>query len=314
MQSRRNKGKLWRQLRDYGIITIAMLLGVIGLNLFLLPNEITTGGIIGVASIVYWGTGIPVQETFFVINTVLLLVALKVLGWHFCAKTVYGVVVFTVASAVLQRVMPPDLHLLADQKFMACMVGAVFLGTSVGLGLSAGGSTGGSDVIAAMVHKYRDVSLGHIILFCDLTIITSSYVVLRDWEKVLYGYVLLFVISFVVDHIVNSLRQSVQFFIISDRYQEIGEAINEIADRGCTMLNGNGFFTKKDKKVIFCIAKKSESNFIFELIDEIDPNAFVAQSAVVGVYGQGFDHVKKHRKIDLEELREKMTKEPKEKK
>ena len=314
MQSRRNKGKLWRQLRDYGIITIAMLLGVIGLNLFLLPNEITTGGIIGVASIVYWGTGIPVQETFFVINAVLLLVALKVLGWHFCAKTVYGVVVFTVASAVLQRVMPPDLHLLADQKFMACMVGAVFLGTSVGLGLSAGGSTGGSDVIAAMVHKYRDVSLGHIILFCDLTIITSSYVVLRDWEKVLYGYVLLFVISFVVDHIVNSLRQSVQFFIISDKYQEIGEAINEIADRGCTMLNGNGFFTKKDKKVIFCIAKKSESNFIFELIDEIDPNAFVAQSAVVGVNGQGFDHVKKHRKIDLEELREKMTKEPKEKK
>ena len=314
MQSRRNKGKLWRQLRDYGIITIAMLLGVIALNLFLLPNEITTGGIIGVASIVYWGTGIPVQETFFVINAVLLLVALKVLGWHFCAKTVYGVVVFTVASAVLQRVMPPDLHLLADQKFMACMVGAVFLGTSVGLGLSAGGSTGGADVIAAMVHKYRDVSLGHIILFCDLTIITSSYVVLRDWEKVLYGYVLLFVISFVVDHIVNSLRQSVQFFIISDKYQEIGEAINEIADRGCTMLNGNGFFTKKDKKVIFCIAKKSESNFIFELIDEIDPNAFVAQSAVVGVYGQGFDHVKKHRKIDLEELREKMTKEPKEKK
>lgn len=296
-------------MRDYGIITIAMLLGVIGLNLFLLPNEITTGGIIGVASIVYWGTGIPVQETFFVINAVLLLVALKVLGWHFCAKTVYGVVVFTVASAVLQRVMPPDLHLLADQKFMACMVGAVFLGTSVGLGLSAGGSTGGSDVIAAMVHKYRDVSLGHIILFCDLTIITSSYVVLRDWEKVLYGYVLLFVISFVVDHIVNSLRQSVQFFIISDKYQEIGEAINEIADRGCSILNGSGFFTKKDIKLIFCIAKRSESSFIFELINEIDPNAFVAQSAVVGVYGQGFDRVKNHRKLNLKELKERVANE-----
>lgn len=306
MQSRRNKGKLLRQLRDYGIITIAMMLGVIGLNLFLLPNEITTGGIMGVASIVYWGTGIPVQNTFFALNGVLLIIALKVLGWHFCAKTIYGVVVFTVGSAILQRVIPPGLHLLADQKFMACMVGAVFLGTSIGMGLSAGGSTGGSDVIAAMIHKYRDVSLGHIILFCDLTIITSSYVVLQDWEKVLYGYVLLFVISFVVDHLVNSLRQSVQFFIISDKYQEIGEAINEIADRGCSMLNGSGFFTKKDIKVIFCIAKKSESNFIFELIDEIDPNAFVAQSAVVGVYGQGFDRVKAHRKLNLKELREKM--------
>lgn len=314
MLSRKNRGKLLRQLRDYGIITIAMLLGVIGVNLFLLPNEITTGGLMGIASIVYWGTGIPMQNTFFVLNAVLLIVALKVLGWHFCAKTIYAVIVFTVGSTVLQSFMPPSLHLLADQKFMACMVGAVFLGSSIGLVLSTGGSTGGSDVVAAMVHKYHDVSLGHIILFCDLAIITSSYVVLNDWEKVLYGYVLLFVISFVVDHLVNSLRQSVQFFIISDKYQEIGEAINEIADRGCTMLNGNGFFTKKDKKVIFCIAKKSESNFIFELIDEIDPNAFVAQSAVVGVYGQGFDHVKKHRKIDLEELREKMTKEPKEKK
>lgn len=308
MQSRRNKGKLLRQLRDYGIITIAMILGVISLNLFLLPNEITTGGIMGVASIVYWGTGIPVQNTFFVLNGVLLLVALKVLGWHFCAKTIYGVVVFTVVSAILQGFIPPDLHLLADQKFMACMVGAVFLGISIGLGLSAGGSTGGSDVVAAMVHKYRDVSLGHIILFCDLTIITSSYVVLQDWEKVLYGYVLLFVVSFVVDHLINSLRQSVQFFIISDKYQEIGEAINEIAERGCSILNGSGFFTKKDIKVIFCIAKKSESNFIFELINEIDPNAFVAQSAVVGVYGQGFDHVKKHRKLNLNELRKKVIK------
>ena len=160
-----------------------------------------------------------------------------------------------------------------------------------------------------MIHKYRDVSLGQIILFCDLTIITSSYVVLQDWEKVLYGYVLLFVISFVVDHLVNSLRQSVQFFIISDKYQEIGEAINQIAERGCSVLNGSGFFTKKDIKVIFCIAKKSESSFIFDLIDEIDPNAFVAQSAVVGVYGQGFDRVKSHHKINLKELREKLAKE-----
>lgn len=212
MYPKSNKGKFLRQLRDYCVLTIAMILGAVGVDLFLLPNEITTGGIIGVASIVYWGTGIPAHETFFVLNALLLVVALKVLGWRFCAKTIYGVVIFTVASTVLQNIMPPDFHLLADQKFMACLVGAVFLGTCVGLGLSAGGSTGGSDVIAAMIHKYRDVSLGQIILFCDLTIITSSYVVLQDWEKVLYGYVLLFVISFVVDHMVNSLRQSVGMF------------------------------------------------------------------------------------------------------
>lgn len=304
METRRNKGKsIYKTIRDYAIITVAMLMGVIGLNMFLVPNEITMGGTMGIAEIVYWGTGIQTQYTYFAINGVLLIAALKILGWKFCVKTIYGVIVFTLASTVFQWLGGTDAHLLADQKFMACIVGGVFMGTSVGLGLSAGGSTGGSDVVAAIVHKYRDVSLGHVILFCDLAIITSSYVVLRDWEKVLYGYVLLFIVSFCVDYVVNSLRRSVQFFIISDKWHEIGEAINKIADRGCTTLNGNGFYSGKDKKVIFCIAKKSESSFIFDLIDEIDPNAFVAQSAAIGVYGMGFDRVKVRKKISLEQIK-----------
>ena len=216
MSAERTGGKsIYRTVRDYAIIAIAMIMGVIGLNLFLVPNEITMGGTMGVAEIVYWGTGIQTQDTDFAINAALLIAALKVLGWRFCVKTVYAVVVFTVASSVFQWLGFANVHLLADQKFMACIVGGVFMGTSVGLGLSAGGSTGGSDVVAAMIHKYRDVSLGHIILFCDLTIITSSYVVLHDWEKVLYGYVLLFIVSFCVDYVVNSLRRSVQFLIIS---------------------------------------------------------------------------------------------------
>ncbi len=176
------------------------------------------------------------------------------------------------------------------------------MGASVGLGLSTGGSTGGSDVVAAIVNKYRDVSLGHIIMLVDVMIITSSYVVLKDWEKVLYSYVLLFVMAFCVDYIVNSLRQSVQFFIISDKYEEIGRAINKIAERGCSTLNGNGFYSKKDIKVIFCLAKKSESSFIFDLIDEIDPDAFVSQSAVIGVYGQGFDRMRVRKKMRIDEI------------
>lgn len=304
MSAERTGGKsIYRTVRDYAIIAIAMIMGVIGLNLFLVPNEITMGGTMGVAEIVYWGTGIQTQYTYFVINAALLIAALKVLGWRFCVKTVYAVVVFTVASSVFQWLGFVNVHLLADQKFMACIVGGVFMGTSVGLGLSAGGSTGGSDVVAAMIHKYRDVSLGHIILFCDLTIITSSYVVLHDWEKVLYGYVLLFIVSFCVDYVVNSLRRSVQFLIISRKWEEIGLAINKIADRGCSTLNGNGFYSKRDIKVIFCIAKKSESAMIFDIVDEIDPDAFVAQSAVIGVYGQGFDRVRVKKKISLEEIK-----------
>lgn len=308
-KQRQNHKVIYRTIRDYFTLTVAMLIGAVGLNLFLLPNEITMGGIVGISSIIYWGTGIPVQESYFVLNALLLIVALKVLGWRFCAKTIYAVIVFTIATALMQHYMDPNLHLLADQKFMACIVGGVFMGVNVGLGLSAGGSTGGSDVVASIVHKYRDVPLGRIIFFCDVAIITSSYVVLRDWEKVLYGYVLLFVLSFCVDYIVNSLRQSVQFFIISDKYQEIGEAITKIANRGCSTLNGNGFYSQKDIKVIYCIAKRSESSFIFDLIDEIDPNAFVAQSAVIGVYGQGFDRVKVKKKKRVRDINKQLGKE-----
>ena len=299
---KRNSKVTYRTLRDYAILTVAMAIGAVGLNLFLLPNEITMGGIVGIASIVYWGTGLPVSDTYFVINALLLIAALKVLGWRFCAKTIYAVVVFTLVTSLMQHFMPPGQHLLADQKFMACIVGGVFMGASVGLGLSTGGSTGGSDVVAAIVNKYRDVSLGHIIMLVDVMIITSSYVVLKDWEKVLYSYVLLFVMAFCVDYIVNSLRQSVQFFIISDKYEEIGRAINKIAERGCSTLNGNGFYSKKDIKVIFCLAKKSESSFIFDLIDEIDPDAFVSQSAVIGVYGQGFDRMRVRKKMRIDEI------------
>ena len=290
---RNNAKSVYRTITDYGIITIGMLLGAVGMTFFLLPNQITTGGLMGIASIIYWGTNIPVQNTYFVLNALLIAVALKVLGWRFCAKTIYAVTVFTVSLTVLQHIVDPKLHLLADQKFMACIVGGVFLGTSVGLGLSAGGSTGGSDVVASM-------------LFCDLAIITSSYVVLKDWEKVLYGYVLLFIVSFCVDYMVNSLHRSVQFFIISDRYEAIGQAINQIAERGCSTLYGSGFYSKKDIKVIYCIAKKSESSLIFDIIDEIDPEAFVAQSSVIGVYGHGFDHVVGRKKIGLDKLKEKI--------
>lgn len=304
MDNRRQGKSYGKTIRDYIVITVAMLLGTVGWELFLLPNQITMGGITGIASIVYWGTGIQAQNIYFALNAVLLIVALRLLGWHFCVKTIYAVLVFTVAASVMTQLTHGQ-GMLADQKFMATIVGGVFMGTSVGLGLSAGGSTGGSDVIAAMVHKYRDVSLGHVILFCDMAIITSSIIVLHDWEKVLYGYVLLFVVSFCVDNVVGTLRQSVQFFIVSDKYEELGRAINEIANRGCSTLNGNGFYSGKDIRVLFVIAKKSESSLIFDLIDEIDPNAFVAQSAVIGVYGQGFDTFKVKRR-NLVKARQKL--------
>lgn len=301
--TRKDRRAKYRALRDYLIIAIAMMMGSVGWVLFLLPNEITTGGITGIASILYWGFDIPVSMVYFVLNAILLAFSLKILGWRFCAKTMYAVALFTLFSSFLQH-YTADLHLLADQKFMALIVGGAFIGTSIGLGLSCGGSTGGSDVIAAIVRKYKDISLGHIILICDLCIITSSYLVLKDWEKVIYGYVLLFISSFCVDQVVNAMRRSVQFFIISDEYETIGTAINELVPRGCTIFDGHGFYSGKKIQALFVIAKKSESSMIFHLIEDIDPKAFVSQSSVIGVYGLGFDNFRRRNKGKLAEEKE----------
>lgn len=285
-----------REFRDYLMITIAMLSYCIGWSVFLLPNNITTGGVPGISSILEWSPlHIPAQLSYFVINAGLLIVALKILGWKFCVKTVYAVIVLTV-SLSLTRDYTATLHLLQDQPFMAAVLGAAFCGTGVGLGLSSNGSTGGTDIVAAIINKYRDISLGRIILICDIIIISSSYFVLRDWERVIYGYVVLYISAFCVDQVVNSLRRSVQFFIISDKYKEIGERINNDPHRGCTVIDAHGFYSGREVKMLFVLAKQNESAKIFELINSIDPEAFVSQSAVIGVYGEGFDHIKAKKK------------------
>jgi len=285
-----------RELRDYVMITIAMLSYCIGWSVFLLPNNITTGGVPGISSILEWSPlHIPAQLSYFVINAGLLIIALRILGWKFCVKTVYAVIVLT-TSLSLTREYTATLHLLHDQPFMAAVLGAAFCGTGVGLGLSSNGSTGGTDIVAAIINKYRDISLGRIILICDVIIISSSYFVLKDWERVIYGYVVLYISAFCVDQVVNSLRRSVQFFIISEKYKEIGDRINNDPHRGCTVIDAHGFYSGREVKMLFVLAKQNESAKIFELINSIDSEAFVSQSAVIGVYGEGFDRFKVKKK------------------
>jgi uncharacterized membrane-anchored protein YitT (DUF2179 family) len=297
-----NRASFGKELRDYIIITIAMMSYAIGWGVFLLPNNITTGGVAGVSSILYWATNIPVQVSYFIINGLLLVVALRVLGWKFCVKTVYAVAVLTVSIGIVADHY--NAHLLADQPFMAAIIGAVFCGCGVGLGLANNGSTGGTDIIAAIINKYRDVSLGRVIMICDVIIISSSYLVLRDWEKVIYGYVVLYVTAFCIDQVVESARRSVQFFIISDKYREIGERINREPHRGCTVIDAQGFYSGKDVKMLFVLAKRRQSNLIFRIINEVDPHAFVSQSAVIGVYGEGFDHFKVRMKKPTQDLQQ----------
>lgn len=280
-----------REMHDYLMIALGMLSYAIGWTVFLLPNDITTGGVPGIASIVYWATGLNVQYTYFAINGGLLIASLVVLGWKFSVKTIFAVLVMTTILPIVQSATS-GLNMLHDQPFMACVLGASFCGAGIGIAFSANGSSGGTDIIAAIINKYRDITLGRVILMTDMIIISSSYFVLHDWEKVVYGFATLYISSFVLDQVVNSARQSVQFFIISKQYEEIGRRINKDLHRGVTVIDGTGLYTGFGIKMIFVLAKKRESTTIFRLIKDIDPNAFVSQSSVIGVYGEGFDHIK----------------------
>lgn len=279
---------------DYVMIAIGMIGYGMGWTLFLLPNDITTGGVAGISSLLYWGMGVPVQVSYFGVNALLLLGALRVLGLRFCIKTIYAVGVLTLLLSFFTE-LGQQMHLLKDQPFMASIIGAIFCGSGVGLGLSFNGSTGGTDIVAAIVNKYRDISLGRVILLCDIFIITSSYLVFHDFEKVIYGYVVLCITAFCIDQVVNSRRSSVQFFIISSHYEEIARRINQEPHRGVTVLNAQGFYSGNDIKMLFVLAKKRQSSEIFHIINEVDPSAFVSQSRVIGVYGEGFDHFKFHK-------------------
>ena len=168
-----------RELKDYLMIALGMIFYGIGWTVFLLPNDLPSGAVPGIASIVYWGTGLPVQYTYFAINALLLLLSLKILGWKFSMKTVYAVFVLTFFLSVIQR-LTSGLQLLHDQPFMACVIGASFCGSGIGIAFSANGSSGGTDIIAAIINKYRDITLGRVILMTDMIIISSSYFVLKE--------------------------------------------------------------------------------------------------------------------------------------
>lgn len=287
-----DKSIILREFRDLIFITFGLACYSMGWAAFLLPYQITTGGVTGIAAIVFYATGFPIQYTYFTINAILMIFSMKILGAKFTIKTLFAIFMLTFLLGLFQEVIDNMKIIGEGQEFMACVLGAALCGLGLGIVFINNGSTGGTDIIAAVVNKYRDVTFGRMILYCDIVIISSCYFVFEDWKRVVFGFVTLIVISYVLDLIINSARQSVQFFIFSKEYNKIADRIISDTHRGVTVLNGTGWYSKNEVKVLVILAKKSQSVSIFRLVKDIDPNAFISQSSVIGVYGEGFDRIK----------------------
>ena len=297
------KQDLIYEVRDYFNITWGLMLYTLGFTVFLLPYEIVTGGIAGISAIVFYSTGFPVQYTFFIINAALIILALKTLGWKFLTKTIYATFMLTFMLELAQEiVVQPDgtfYKLLGEgNDFMSLVIGCIITGTALAVVFLNNGSTGGTDIVAAVVNKFHNISLGKALIMVDFCIIGSCLFIdsfgaidLR-FRKVVFGLCTMLIECLMLDYVMYWQRQSVQFMIFSKKYQEIAFAISRKTDHTLTILDGHGFWTGRPTKVLCLLAKKRESVQIFRIVKQIDPNAFVSQSSVIGVYGEGFDEMK----------------------
>ena len=285
-----SRDKIWRTSKDYVFITVGMALYAFGFSAFILPQKVVIGGLAGISSIVYFLTDIPVAVTNYVLNLFLLALAYRTVGKKFVMGTIYGATMISVWIALFQPMFAEGL--VPDEPFMDVVIGSIVCGIGVGLTFVHNGSSGGTDIIAAIVTKRSNVTIGRVMLYCDMVIISSSYFLFHQIDKTVYGFVVLFLIAYVIDMVVNTNRQAVQFTIFSTKWVEIANAINNDANRGCTVIEGMGWYSKHQVKMLIVMCRKIESVTIFRITKSIDPDAIVTQANVNGVYGKGFDQIK----------------------
>lgn len=275
--------------RDYAVIVVGLILYAIGLTGFLIPYKVVTGGLGGVSLLIKYATGIPLWVSFIAFNAVLLFIAWFVLGRKYVISSLFSTIGLSIALNITETHIT---EAFIGDETMAILVGAVLCGIGLGLVLSANSSTGGTDIIAAMITKYRYISMGRTLTYVDVGIILSSYLLFQSLEKIIVGFVIIIILYYAVDMVINGSRQSVQFFIFSPKYDEIATHINSELGRGCSVVDGVGWYSKQPQRIIILMTRRRESTSVFRLVKGIDKDAFITQTNVSGVYGKGFEQLK----------------------
>ncbi len=301
------KANIGTLIKEYGLITFGVTSYALGWTIFLLPNNLIGGGVSGFASILFYATGIPMSITYFILNILLLFIGTKILGTGFGGKTIYAIVMTSVMLSLMPKVIPMDfIHefALSNGKLICTFLGGIIAGFGIGLSISQGGSTGGTDIVALVWCKFRPASPGRVILVVDVVIILSSLLfpsytetgdLLPFTEKlavIVYGLIMVVVCGTTIDMYISGSKQSVQVFIFTKRAEEMADAIAFDMKRGVTMIPAKGWYTKEDKQVLMVVTRKTDLNLLLRYVKGIDPQAFLSVSSAMGVYGEGFDTIR----------------------
>ena len=287
---------VFKTIRSYFIMTIGLIIFAFSWTAFLIPHQIAGGGLSGLASVVYYATSIPVSYTYLTINALLLLVGMMVMGKGFGFKTIYCILM----AAILFEFLPliPWVSDI-EEKLINALIGGTMSGIGIAIIFMQGGSTGGTDIIAIIISKYRETSPGRVFIFCDLIIIGSVILLPgKELQDVVYGYIEMVSFSYVVDMILTGNKQSVQILVFSSKFAEIADRVSKELGRGVTALTSMGWYSKRDGKVLVIIARKSQLSEISRVIKETDDKAFISVTSAMSVYGEGFDQIKSGGKIN----------------
>ncbi|MBQ3245665.1 MAG: YitT family protein [Bacteroidales bacterium] len=301
------KTSLGTLFKEYALVTLGVVSYALGWTIFLLPNNLIGGGVSGFASIVYYASGIPMGVTYFILNVLLLIIGTKILGTGFGGKTIYAIVMTSVMLGLMPKLIPMDfIHefALSNGKLICTFLGGIIAGMGIGLSISQGGSTGGTDIVALVWCKFYAASPGRVILIVDVVIILSSLLFPSYTESgellpfadklavVVYGLIQVTVSGYAVDLYLSGSKQSVQAFIFTKKVAEMADAIAFDMKRGVTVIPAKGWYSKEEKHVLMVVTRKTDLNLLLRYVKTIDPDAFLSVSTVMGVYGQGFDTIK----------------------
>ena len=282
--------KVYKTIKEYSVMAFALALYVFSWTAFLIPNQITAGGVTGLSTILNYAFGLPVSLTYLVLNVVLLVAGTIIMGKGYGFKTIFCVLVSTVYFEFFPYI--PWVSNIED-NLINSIIGGAMSGAGISIVFTQGGSTGGIDIIALVLNKFMEVQPGRVFMIADFLII-SSILLLPDKsiQDVVYGYVVTVAFSYTIDQMLTGSKQSVQMLIITGKYQEVADKLCFEMDKGVTAINSLGWYKKSQSMIIMVVTRKDNMHEVMAAVKETDPKAFLTVSTVMGVYGEGFEQVK----------------------